>query len=264
MDHESSSVEPVKILWTGGWDSTFQLLRLLFSEDRRVEPHYLIDEDRPSTSTELLAMKHIRMRFRGVSEAAAELLLPTKLFSVSEIPARPHVTDAYESVRSRHGIGAQYDWLARYCECQGISGLQLCVHKDDKAAKVVAPMVTEGHASGHGATLDDRYSETDEHVLFRHFAFPILDLSKADMDQIASERGWGQFMEMTWFCHRPIGGTPCGRCSPCVYMIEEGLARRIPIHRRLVGAFHRASVQPAKTIMKKLLRLQRPKRRHMG
>ena len=254
MNYECSSVDPVRLLWTGGWDSTFQLLQLLLSEKRRVEPHYLFDEDRPSASTELLTMKRIRTRIREIDEAAAELLQPTKLSLVSEIPTCPRVTHAYESIKSGHVIGRQYDWLARYCEDQGISRLQLCIHKDDKAATVVAPVTTKAHRDWRPVTLDDRYSHTDVHVLFRRFEFPVLERSKTDMAHIARERGWGQIMEMTWFCHNPMNGKPCGRCNPCIYTIEEGLAWRVPIHRRALGRLHRASVQPAKKCVKKLVR----------
>ena len=57
MQHENGHLEPIKILWTGGWDSTFQLLRLLFLDKQPVEPYYLIDEERPSTGIELLALR---------------------------------------------------------------------------------------------------------------------------------------------------------------------------------------------------------------
>ena len=33
-------------------------------------------------------------------------------------------------------------------------------------------------------------------------------------------------MNLTWFCHTPIDGKPCGKCNPCRYTIEEGLRER--------------------------------------
>lgn len=63
MKETIHDVEPIKMLWTGGWDSTFQLLQLLFVQKRRVAPFYLIDEPRQSTGMELLAMEKYERAF---------------------------------------------------------------------------------------------------------------------------------------------------------------------------------------------------------
>ena len=252
MNEVTPGLEPVKILWTGGWDSTFQLLRLLLLENRRVEPYYLIDEDRLSAGTELLTMKRIRKKIRDVNEPAAALMQPTKFFSVSEIPSNSRITQAYETIKEDRFIGRQHEWIARFCEDQGISGIQLCIHKDDPAAVVVVPIVTSDQQNKHSFKVDGRCFETDEYRLFKYFEFPILKLTKTDIAQIAKEHGWTQIMEMTWFCHKPINGKPCGLCNPCKYTIEEGLAWRIPTYRRLMGKVHRLLVQPANNLAKKI------------
>jgi hypothetical protein len=244
--------EPAKILWTGGWDSTFQLMQLLLSEKRRVDPYYLIDEDRPSTGIELLTMKRIRARVRELHEPADELLQSTKFFSVFDVPACPTIADAFEAVRQRWLIGGQYEWLARFCEHHGITGLQLCIHVDDKAAAVVRPLVPAVQ-HGHPRVLDAQSIGTSEHALFKYFEFPILELTKKDMARIAKERGWSQIMQMTWFCHNPRNGRPCGLCNPCRYTIDEGLAWRVPWPRRFVGKLYQYSVQPARELAKTAL-----------
>ena len=253
MNEGTTYLEPAKLLWTGGWDSTFQLLQLLLLEKRRVEPYYLIDEDRASTGTELLTRKRILSRIRAINEPAAALMQPTKFFSVSEIPICPKITQAYEAIKESRFIGGQHEWQARFCENQGVSGLQLCIHKDDKAAVVVKPIVKAIQHNQHCFKVDAQYSGTNEYILFKYFEFPVFELTKPDMAQIAKDRGWSQIMEMTWFCHHPVNGRPCGLCNPCRYTIEEGLAWRIPIHRRLMGSIHRISVQPAKKLAKTIL-----------
>ncbi|MFP3984120.1 MAG: 7-cyano-7-deazaguanine synthase [Desulfurivibrionaceae bacterium] len=252
MHHDNEDLEPAKILWTGGWDSTFQLLRLLFLENRPVEPYYLINEDRPSTGTELLTMKRIRQGISKMNESGAGLIQPTKYFSVSQIPSHSEITRAYQAIKNTRFIGSQYDWLARFCEYQEITRLQLCIHEDDKAAVVVAPMIAKNHGTKDRTTLGDQCFGTDEHLVFRYFEFPIFDLTKTDMAKIAKERGWSEIMKMTWFCHRPINGEPCGRCPPCRYTIEEGFGWRIPTHRRLTGNIHRLS-QLSKKLAKRIL-----------
>ena len=60
--HAAVTAEPghVRLLWTGGWDSTFQLLRLLLVQGRHVTPYYLMRDRRPSVPFELETMTRIR------------------------------------------------------------------------------------------------------------------------------------------------------------------------------------------------------------
>jgi hypothetical protein len=62
----------------------------------------------------------------------------------------------------------------------------------------------------------------------------VFDMTKRDMQRAARERGFAELMELTWFCHVPTpDGRPCGRCNPCRYTMDEGLARRVPLGTRL-------------------------------
>ena len=56
---------PVQLFWTGGWDSTFQLLRLLLDQRAPVVPYYLLRDRRTSTTHELEAMERIRAAHGG-------------------------------------------------------------------------------------------------------------------------------------------------------------------------------------------------------
>ena len=40
---ERATARAVKLLWTGGWDSTFRLLQLLLLYEKKVQPYYIID-----------------------------------------------------------------------------------------------------------------------------------------------------------------------------------------------------------------------------
>lgn len=46
------------------------------------------------------------------------------------------------------------------------------------------------------------------------------------MKSWAEDRGLMEIMNLTWFCHNPMNGKPCGQCNPCKYTIEEGLTYR--------------------------------------
>jgi hypothetical protein len=52
------------------------------------------------------------------------------------------------------------------------------------------------------------------------------------MREEAMRQNFADLMQLTWFCHRPRKGQPCGTCNPCIYTIEEGLGDRIPFANR--------------------------------
>lgn len=70
------AMETVHLLWTGGWDSTYRLLYLLW-EGKQVQPHYIIDTHRPSSGHELRAMEAIRASINKDIERLPGTLLPT-------------------------------------------------------------------------------------------------------------------------------------------------------------------------------------------
>lgn len=219
------------MLWTGGWDSTFRLLQSVLEDRVKVTPIYLIDEERRSVGVELATIQKIKEAVFAVSPDARNYINPTQYYSISDIPRSPAISNGFERIRDKAYIGSQYDWLARFCEWQLLEGLELCIHRDDKAHTIVAALI---RADGEAA-LDPKFSDTDEYEVFKYFSFPILNLSKKEMADISRQRGWDTIMSMTWFCHRPLMGQPCGMCNPCLYTIDEGLAWRIPPSRRALS-----------------------------
>ena len=61
-----------RVLWTGGWDSTFRVLELVLHWKVSVEPHYVIFH--PSAPQEMAAMDAIRQALGS----DAERILPTR------------------------------------------------------------------------------------------------------------------------------------------------------------------------------------------
>lgn len=250
MTVASMSVAGVNLLWTGGWDSTFQLLRLLLIDGRPVTPFYLMDPTRPSTQIELETMQRIRDRLAKEHPQTCDLLLPTRLFNVAELTADREIDDAFNSVVKQSFMGNQYAWLARFCRQHAIADMELCIHRDDKAHAVIERFVSE-KVQGDGYRVwrvDPAHAQTPQYTLFESFSFPLLDVSKLDMAKVASEHGWNPIMGMTWFCHRPRKNQqPCGRCNPCLYTIEEGLGWRIPWPSRMTSSVYRVFIRPLKT-----------------
>src|SRR5699024_7696604 len=117
-----------KVLWTGGWDSTFRILDLILNKKVCVQPYYILDEGRKSTKMELNTMDNIRTKLKNIK--------------INDIPKNEEITQAYKVLSSQSHLGSQYDWLARYCEDNKISDLELCIHSDDTVEGFIKNDVT--------------------------------------------------------------------------------------------------------------------------
>ena len=229
-----ASDPPIRLLWTAGWDSTFRLLDALLVHGKSVQPYYLIDPGRPSTRHELRAMEQIAAAVTERYPQARGRMLPAAVSSVADLRPDAEITARFERLRARSHLGGQYDWLARFATQHGLADLELAIHRDDRAAEFLQAHVVREDGSGDPYyRLRDDPPDTDLRI-FERFRFPVFDKTKRDMQRAARERGFAALMELTWFCHIPAAdGTPCGRCNPCRYTMDEGLARRIPLKTRL-------------------------------
>lgn len=254
----------VHLLWTGGWDSTFRLLQLLLQHRVPVVPHYLEDATRASTPVELATMARIRARLHAAHPHTRGLLHPLRIARVADVPADADIDAALAEVRTRLHIGDQYAWLPAYCRIANVPGLELGVHVDDKVQALVRPLALAFvHPAGfRSVRVDPRHADTAEFRLFGGFTFPLFHVDKRAIERQAAAAGWSELMELTWFCHAPVRGRPCGVCPPCIYTIEEGLARRVPLPRRLLSSVYRRLALPLKAPARRLraaLRGTRPR-----
>lgn len=214
------------VLWTGGWDSSFRVLDLALVHGVEIQPHYIGDPNRPSTAREISAMESIRA---ALPVAAARRIGALRIVALENISANEVLSARYAALRQRGALGRQYEWLARYAAAEHLNGLELTVHVDDRAYDFLRSHVEE--RDGAYVLRDDTGDDALE--LFRPFSFPVLSTSKLAMERYAREHGFLSQMELTWFCHRPWWGEPCGTCAPCRFTIAEGLERRLPIRGRI-------------------------------
>lgn len=215
----------INVLWTSGWDSTYRVLDACLVKGLAVQPHYIIDRTRPSHAVEVLTIclltQEIRARRPGIRIA------PPILTERAAVPADPVVTQAHARLRARGVLGEQYDWLTRYVMSRGLTDLELCVHRQDRAHVFIGPLAERVENDG------DPYhrvppGDGDAALIFSNFRFPILDLTKVDMQEEARRKGFLDLLDHSWFCHTPTaGGEPCGVCGPCQDAVKEGLARRL-------------------------------------
>ena len=137
----------------------------------------------------------------------------------------------YKRIRRLHYLGDQYQLLGEYADQFNVRDLELSIHRDDKARDALASAVKHYEDDGGGYYAIDPQSDYPVE-LFEPFRFPVFDLTKLEMREIARQRGFDKLLNLTWFCHTPENGKPCGLCNPCLYTIEEGLIERIPPEHR--------------------------------
>jgi hypothetical protein len=246
--HGPARIASVNLLWTGGWDSTFRLLQLLLLHRIPVAPYYLEDPTRASTPIELQTMARITDHLHEHYPHTRALLQPLQLASVGDVAGDQEIDAALKQIRERVFIGSQYAWLPAFCKQRGIVDMELGVHVDDKVQALLRAFALEyDHPLGFRTVrVDPRHAGSAEFRLFRYFSFPLFHIDKVGIDRRADAEGWGALMDMTWFCHKPARGRPCGVCAPCVYTIEEGLARRVPPSRRALSFLYRNLALPLK------------------
>lgn len=208
--------EPVRLLWTGGWDSTFRLLQLLLVEQRDVQPIYVIDHSRAGRWLEMESMD-------GIQEALAAripsgvTLYPRQLFVRHDFPDIPELKARYDALKERTRVGSQYYWLAVIAEQRGLQGAELCMPKHEMPSGL-QEAVFENVDSDYPKVRD-----TWEAQLFAYWTFPSITWTKLDMRAFSIRNEFMDILRMRWFCFTPVNGKACGECRPCRIAQEDGV-----------------------------------------
>jgi hypothetical protein len=223
--------DTIALLWTGGWDSTFRLLQLLYIEKREVQPIYIIELEHRFPVYELMAMNEIRsvLKKKGGTE---KLLRPTIYIDQIDIETDEGILKAWEKIKTKRHLGQQYVWLSSLCKQYELEGVELSIEKDseDSSSESIACYLTESRMT------------PDIRTIFKYFSLPLINMTRKDMRNIIEMKNWSDIMDLTWFCHHPIyhpfkKGVPCGVCNPCRITVEEGLGHRIPFTFRKSGKY---------------------------
>lgn len=226
------------LLWTSGWDSTFRLLELVCLKKELVQPIYIIDEDRKSLQNELNSIEKITKAIHEKYPYSKELILPIKYYSKKDIIIKPEIKAAFEHIRNFIKIGSQYDWISSLCGQEKLKDVELCIFKNERT-DILFNYINSEESIVAKDLFNNEETKTKEAIqlIFKHYLFPVLTIDKMDMYTTAKQNDWMEIMKLTWFCHRPKKGKPCGKCNPCSIAIIEGLGFRIPFINRQKGYF---------------------------
>jgi 7-cyano-7-deazaguanine synthase in queuosine biosynthesis len=249
---------PVRILWTGGWDSTYRLLVVLLELGLTVEPWYMQDDKRASSQAERQAMDRIRTWLAEQHPVTQATLLPTRVVRLQEVLPDAEIERAFANVIRIRGIGDQYAFLARFVKQFDVDGIELSLEKTAHGAHGVIKHCVAATQDPHGFPtwrVFDDCPDQDIRTIFGGFSMPLFDTVKADTLPVIARNGWNEVMAMTWFCHTPAKDMqPCGFCNPCQYAIQDGFGWRIPPERRALSKLYGATLQPLRGRTRQFLR----------
>ena len=195
--------------------------------DITVQPYYLSDK-RIAESYELNAIEKITELIGKHPDTKAEML-PTIYISVEDRPqGQTHIAEAYKRIFEKNWLGNQYVWLADFAVQH--PGVELSIEKGTNPVRLIEK--NGGFKKQSSEAIGDYYTVSEEthkdyRTLFGTFVLPLLDYSKLDMKAFFMENGYEEVMKLTWFCHSPVNGKPCGKCNPCKGVVEEGMAERL-------------------------------------
>lgn len=221
-------MEEIRILWTSGWDSTFRLLQIVHNikeKNVKIQPIYIIDRNRGSFEIEINTMKNIIQEIKGKYPYSINQLNPIKYIELKDIKIPEDIQKNYLKLREESFMGSQYEWLA--VVSKEFKGLELCIHKDDKAHYFLKDICEEKFKIFDKIfALDLSKSSSELQMIFGDYNFPLFNYTKLEMKEEAIKKGFNDIMDKTWFCFTPINQEPCGICNPCKYSIEEGMKYR--------------------------------------
>ena len=218
----------VTIFWSGGWDGTFRMCELA-QQNVVVQPIYVSDTVRLSNEYERAAMDSILAELR--KNAVADIL-DVIFFDVDQIKltcADAEISEAAAQLAEKYELGAQYEWFALLCKKLGVRaevGItggtgrpQLAMYSDGRISQIQNEDRYEFVPNEEGSATD---------LVMGRFIYPIIKYTKKDMERIGRENGWLDIMKLSWFCHYPINGKPCGLCNPCRDAMRYGMEWRMP------------------------------------
>lgn len=221
------SQKTINLLWTGGWDSTFRLLEIVFVLKRSVQPYYLIDPTRPSTLIEMQACDKIKALIAEKSAEAGRLIEPTIFSYVPDIPPNPDLTQKWSNLAKELPIGSQNEWLARYAEAHDIHDVEMSVENYIEGQFTQA-LISRLVGQGETCRLMEN-PQPDDWLMFERFTFPIRHLTKLDLKHLSEAHGFYDILKHSWFCHKPTAdGKICGECVPCEAAKKKGLGHEFP------------------------------------
>ena len=237
----------IEIFWTGGYDSTFRVVQLS-RLPVKIRPIYFSD-NRLSEKIELSVIQKVTEILNNKKDTKCEII-PLKIISIEQRIKDDTISEAYQRLLSKTFMGSQYEWLAWFAKYH--KGIEISVLGSDGGfiqKNNFLFLLVSDEIIGDYYVLDQEKCDEDVCTVFGNFHYPLMKMSKLGMKKKYLEWDCQEIMNLTWFCHTPINGKPCGLCKPCQCTIEEGMTERFT-----KMALLRYKLKPVKKILKSLIK----------
>ena len=235
--------------WTSGYDSTFYVIKSLL-EGKIVQPIYIDDRvnhggyhanplvvqrdgnndkyPRKSTEIELGRIDRLRDKIYNKIPNAKELLLDTMVIDepIEEDEEISRVVERYNEwipntfYKNKHGenkwLPVQTDILLRFQKQFGLKIEFPIEHIEGEWYEIIDDAMVDGNLDV--SKLPEEHKDLE---VLGGFIYPIRDLYKEDMLEIAKKDGYEELLYYTWSCWYPVDGMPCNKCKLCNDRIIE-------------------------------------------
>ncbi|MBN2167180.1 MAG: hypothetical protein JW717_12945 [Marinilabiliaceae bacterium] len=202
-------VKIVHVFWTGGLDSTFRVMQLLLTTDHYVQPHYIVRHEN-STGIEIDTMIKMRREIIRIFPKVRPRFLQTIYTNEGLIKFDDDINESVNNLKKEGKVAEQYQVMANYCKEFNIRVIDVALTR----------------ISGE----KEFFEKFKNAEAFKSFQYPVINLSKKEMVNIAKDNKWEQILFMTSFCRRPnVKIKPCGVCGPCADAVSAGMGFRFPL-----------------------------------
>lgn len=213
----------VNLFWTGGYDSTFRLLQIVVVEKKCVNPIYLNFSNldgygyrRQNIKFELLTMKRIINELINLGYGSQ--IMPLKI--INGVTLSKNVIDSCQVLYTKGYLKrpiSQYAYMIQVSLDYNII-IEECAEKSDCSTSY---NMLRDKLNDDKLLIIDKVINTPLYVI-RNLRFPIIDLTKKDMLDIAKKHNFDYILKWTKSCWWPnADGIPCGKCIMCINRQNE-------------------------------------------
>ncbi len=241
------------VFWTGGFDSSYGVLRLLLDEKRIVQPLYLkgaVDSGifqglhRANRTYEKKARDQIEAQIKQQYSARASDLLPVQEFDY--MPKDKAIVNAVQHLKLFPARFNQYEAMARFAKFYRI---QVHVGVIGIEGEKGAPLPTDAWGTHLRSALQrpqnvlhtSYVTIADQKHPMSNLIFPTAFSSKRRALAGATQKGYDNILRLTWSCWYPINGKACKTCDMCRHRVlpHPGDTNTKPSADALLRAFLR-------------------------
>lgn len=221
MKNKIRNNKKIEILWSGGWDSTFMLCKLMREYDE-IQPYYILFH-RAGEEFELKAIENILNAISSHNDIKCNIL-PVAYIKQESIKIPSWLYKCWEKYSVEpYTVSSQYLTFAAFAmEHKGIAVGQ------ERFYETPGHMTRLMYEKGHMKFTDDgigyfnlKDCQKEVYALFGNSIYPVSLFSELMMKEKIEEWGYQDIMQHIHFCYHPINGNACGMCGPCRVKIKQ-------------------------------------------